>query len=202
MPSLTALIIVRAPTAGGQYYWVSILAPETSRNFLSYITGTLVNSLSQDSSPASGDICCFLSNQLFVSADLTFLGWLTTIAWISNVAAGGFISATMTQGLIVLNNPDYVFRRYHGTLLTFAFLLAAVFVNTILSRHLPKIEGAMMILHVFAFLGFVISLVYLAPHRSASDVFTIFINGGGWPNQSVSFCVGLIGNVATFVGKF
>lgn len=107
----------------------------------------------------------------------------------------------MIQGLIVLNHPDYIFRRFHGTLLSFACLFAAVFVNTTLSRHLPKIEGAMMVLHVLGFLGFVIPLVYLAPHRSASDVFTIFINGGGWPNQSVSFCVGLIGNVATFIGK-
>ena len=28
-----------APTAGGQYYWVALLAPKSSRRFLSYITG-------------------------------------------------------------------------------------------------------------------------------------------------------------------
>jgi hypothetical protein len=27
------------PTAGGQYHWVSLLAPASSRKFLSYITG-------------------------------------------------------------------------------------------------------------------------------------------------------------------
>lgn len=133
-------------------------------------------------------------------AKITSLGWLTTIAWISNVAAGGYITAIMAQGLIVLNHPDYIFQRYHGTLLTFAFILAAVFVNTILSSHLPKIEGSMLILHVLGFFSFFIPLVYLAPHRSASDVFTTFLNEGGWPNQSLSNCVGLIGNIATFVG--
>lgn len=54
MLSLTELIIISAPTAGGQYYWVSILAPKTSRNFLSYITGTLVNSLSLDPAQLNG----------------------------------------------------------------------------------------------------------------------------------------------------
>ena len=27
------------PTAGGQYHWVSVLAPPSSRRFLSYVTG-------------------------------------------------------------------------------------------------------------------------------------------------------------------
>ena len=27
------------PTAGGQYHWISILAPEPCKRFLSYITG-------------------------------------------------------------------------------------------------------------------------------------------------------------------
>lgn len=30
----------RAPTAGGQYHWVSEFAPRTGQKFLSYITGT------------------------------------------------------------------------------------------------------------------------------------------------------------------
>ena len=31
----------RAPTAGGQYHWVSMLAPPSSQKFLSYMTGGL-----------------------------------------------------------------------------------------------------------------------------------------------------------------
>ena len=31
----------RAPTAGGQYYWVSMLAPISSKRFFSYATGEL-----------------------------------------------------------------------------------------------------------------------------------------------------------------
>ena len=29
----------RVPTSGGEYYWVSILAPKSYRKFLSYVTG-------------------------------------------------------------------------------------------------------------------------------------------------------------------
>ncbi|KAL9051905.1 MAG: hypothetical protein Q9206_004520 [Seirophora lacunosa] len=34
-------LVSMAPTAGGQYYWVAMLAPPSSRRFLSYITGFL-----------------------------------------------------------------------------------------------------------------------------------------------------------------
>jgi choline transport protein len=30
-----------APTAGGQYHWVAMLAPPSSKKFLSYITGDM-----------------------------------------------------------------------------------------------------------------------------------------------------------------
>jgi amino acid transporter len=36
-----SLIVARFPTAGGQYFWVSILAPRKNRRYLSYITGWL-----------------------------------------------------------------------------------------------------------------------------------------------------------------
>ena len=32
-------LVSMIPTAGGQYHWVSILAPRQSKKFLSYVTG-------------------------------------------------------------------------------------------------------------------------------------------------------------------
>ena len=29
----------RAPTSGGQYFWVSMLAPPSTQKYLSYVTG-------------------------------------------------------------------------------------------------------------------------------------------------------------------
>ena len=46
-----------------------------------------------------------------------------------------------------------------------------------------------------------IILSYMAPHGTASDVFTQFYNGGAWPTQGLSIMVGLIGLVFAFVGE-
>ena len=35
-------LILRSPTAGGQYHWVSELSPPWCQKYLSYITGTLL----------------------------------------------------------------------------------------------------------------------------------------------------------------
>ncbi|KAI4160936.1 MAG: hypothetical protein L6R39_000142 [Caloplaca ligustica] len=50
------------------------------------------------------------------------------------------------------------------------------------------------------FFAVLIPLIYLAPHGSAASVFQTSLNGGHWPTQGLSYCVGFIGNVATFVG--
>lgn len=42
---LISLMLLRAPTAGGQYHWVSMLAPRSSRKFFSYVTGSQPRSL-------------------------------------------------------------------------------------------------------------------------------------------------------------
>jgi len=45
-----------------------------------------------------------------------------------------------------------------------------------------------------------IPLVVLGPHGNSADVFKLFLNGGGWPTQGISFFVGLLGNVFAFFG--
>ena len=107
----------------------------------------------------------------------------------------------MIQGLIILNHPEYEIRPIYGTLLFWACIILCLFVNTVVSRLLPKIEGLMLVLHILGFFAILIPLLYMAPHSSASDTFTTFLNEGGWPTQGLSFCVGLIGTIYSFVGK-
>lgn len=186
----TTYLMIHSPRSDDLlFFFSSVSFPFLALSFLNHFI--------RWSSPDERVNCCWLFSMNLESP----LGWLTTIAWISNVTTAGYITAITTQGLISLNQPDYVFQRFHGTLLAFAFILIAVFVNIRLISHLPSLERAMFILHVLGFFALLISLVYLAPHRSASDVFTIFLNKGGWPNQSVSFCVGLLGSIGAFVGK-
>lgn len=117
------------------------------------------------------------------------------------LATGSIFIGTIFQGLIILNHPTYEPQAWHGTLLCWAVIAVAVFVNTVVSGLLPIIEGLILVFHVLGFVAVLIALVYLAPHGSASSVFQTWLNEGHWPTQGLSFCVGFIGNVATFVGK-
>ena len=107
----------------------------------------------------------------------------------------------MIQGIIILNNADYVPQPYHGTLLSWAVIVVAVFINTVVSALLPIIEGLVLVVHILGFFAVLIPLVYISPHGSAASVFQTVLNEGNWPTQGLSYCVGFIGNVATFVGE-
>jgi len=127
---------------------------------------------------------------------------MTVVAWQAAIASGAFLAGTMIQGLIILNYPNYVAQQWHGTLLIWGCVIVAIFVNTIMSSLLPFVEGGLLLVHILGFVAIFIILVYMAPHGSAHDVFTQFVNGGNWPTQGLSTMVGLIGLVFAFVGKF
>ncbi|KAF7860341.1 hypothetical protein EAF04_008468 [Stromatinia cepivora] len=59
----------------------------------------------------------------------------------------------------------------------------------------------MLILYILGFIGVLIPLVYLSPHTSAEKVFTTFQNLGGWNSMGLSFFVGWITSVSSFVGN-
>lgn len=105
----------------------------------------------------------------------------------------------MIQGLLVLNYPDYDFQRWHGTLLLYAVIILAMIFNTYLAHQLPKVEGAVLILHILGFFGILITLTYLAPHGTSYDVFVQYLALGGYDNGT-SFFVGLITTVFAFIG--
>jgi choline transport protein len=88
-------LVSMAPTSGGQYHWVSMLAPPSCAKFFSYITG-----------------------------------WLTVGGWQAAVGSAGYLTGTLVQGLIALTVPDYNPKSLHGTLLFWAVIFFAVFINT------------------------------------------------------------------------
>jgi len=61
-------------------------------------------------------------------------------------------------------------------------------------------ESIILLLHIGLWFLFVIPLVCLAPQHSAAWVFTDFENLGGWPNNGVSWCIGLLSSAFPFVG--
>lgn len=120
--------------------------------------------------------------------------------WQATCASGAFNAGTFIQGLIVLCNPEYEPAGWRTTLLAFAVLAFAVFINVAATTSLAKFEGLILILHIIGFFAILIPLVYFAPHATGGDVFATFLNPSGWETQTYGFFVGLVGPVLGFVG--
>jgi amino acid transporter len=127
-------------------------------------------------------------------------GWMAMIGWWANTAAGVYFAATVTQGLVVLNYPDYSAEGWQGTLMMLAALAVCMVVNSIGAKLLPQVEGLILILHIAGFLAVLIPLVCLAPHRNASYVLATFENSSGWNNAGLSWLIGLMGTNLPFIG--
>jgi choline transport protein len=129
------------------------------------------------------------------------IGWLTSLAWIATVATETLFAGTMLQGLIILDYPDYAPTLWQGTLLTWMVALVSVFINAVIPGMLPRIEIGTIVFHVAGFIAIIAVLWHFtSPLNSAEFVFRTSLNEGGWPTQGLSYCVGFLGNVATFVG--
>ena len=127
---------------------------------------------------------------------------MTVIGWQAALASGAFLGDTMIQCLLVLNYPSYGYQRWHGTLIFYAILVVALFVNTYLAHQLPQIESMVLIIHVLGFFAILVPLVYLAPHSSAKDVFATLSDSGDWSSNGLSFFIGLSTSMFAFIGRF
>ncbi|KAL8725582.1 MAG: hypothetical protein Q9181_006364 [Wetmoreana brouardii] len=154
-----------APTAGGQYHWVSEFATPGAQKFVSYMTG-----------------------------------WLCVLGWQAGSASCCYLAGTEVQGLIVLNHPNYVPQRWHGSLLAIASVLVSLFVNTILVGILPSIQVTILILHVLGFIAVLVPLWVLSPHASAGTVFREFNDGGDWRSMGLSALVGILSPLVSLIG--
>ena len=132
---------------------------------------------------------------------VTWLGWTLALSRAAAAASGAYIAGTMIQGLIVLGYETYNPARWHGTLLYWAVILLSVLINVLGIRVFPHLETAALILHVVSFFALLVPLVYLAPQSSPSFVFRSFENSGGWSNDGISWCIGLLTSTYAMAGK-
>lgn len=126
-------------------------------------------------------------------------GWLGVLGWQVGVSFTAFVTGTQIQGLLVLNYPWYVYEQWHGTLLIIATLLVAVIFNTFLAQQLHLVEGAVLILHVFGFIGIMATLWATSPIANSREVWTTF-EDPGWGNQGLSCLIGIVASVPPLLG--
>ncbi|ERF75937.1 hypothetical protein EPUS_01303 [Endocarpon pusillum Z07020] len=129
-------------------------------------------------------------------------GWLTVFAWIASCALTPFLLGTMVQGLIIFNYPDtYIYERWHGTLLSWAFIVVPVICNVHGRRLLAPLEIIGGVCHLLFFICTVVILVVLATRSTAEFVFTTHVNEiSGWTNPGVAWCIGLLSTTFPLVG--
>ena len=109
----------------------------------------------------------------------------------------------MVQGLLVLNDETYVYKRWHGMLLYWAFLLLASVTTIHGSRMLPGIENASMVLHICLFVVLIVVLCAVSPTKQpASYVFTHFENNTGWESNGLAWCIGLLSSCYVMAGEY
>lgn len=99
----------------------------------------------------------------------------------------------------MLNYPGYVFEAWHGTLLMIAISLFAVFFNTVLARKLPIVEGIVLVVHICAFIGIIVTLLVRAPRSDAAAVFCAFADAG-WHSWGGSTLIGITAGILPLVG--
>ena len=127
-------------------------------------------------------------------------GWLSTLGWQAAASTGTYLGGVIIQSLLVLNDPTYEPQRWQGTLILFAVLLLTLFVNTVLVKLLPGLEGMILILHVIGFFAILIPIVHLAPISSNAFVWTEFINFSGGYSDGLSWLVGQSATAVLFIG--
>ncbi|KAK5705709.1 hypothetical protein LTR17_021444 [Elasticomyces elasticus] len=128
------------------------------------------------------------------------VGWLCVLGWQVGNCAIGYLCGTIIQGLVILNNPDYVPKPWQGTLIIWAVLTFSLLFNSYFASKLPLLEAVVLILHILGFFAILIPLWVLGNRSKASDVFFTFQDGGGWGNQGLSCLVGMLSPVFSFIG--
>jgi hypothetical protein len=99
--------------------------------------------------------------------------------------------------MIIFNYDSYVPQRWHGTLLTWAWVLIPVLWNIYARRLLVILELIGGVCHIFFFICTVIILGVMAQRSTSDFVFKTLINDvSGWTNPCAAFSIGLLS--ATF----
>lgn len=127
-------------------------------------------------------------------------GWTSTIAWQAGNALGIFIVGSLIQTMILINNENYAFPNWQGTLLACAAMVIAYIGNIYGSRILPYWQIPVFIIHILAYFAFIIPIWVKAPAATHSQVWNDFSNNGGWSSISLSIMIGQLSGIGQQTG--
>ncbi|OAL49105.1 amino acid transporter [Pyrenochaeta sp. DS3sAY3a] len=119
-------------------------------------------------------------------------GWITTFAWICNVAGAMSVLSNTVSGLIIFNNPTYTPQRWHVTVLLIGFTLTLTVINFGLRRILNPLENIGGALHILLFIVVITVLTSMSTFSSTEFVFRTLTRNSGWDNPGIAWSIGLL----------
>ena len=122
------------------------------------------------------------------------------LGWQAGLLSVAFLVGTIIQGLIVLNDPNYVFERWHGTLMVWGITAFCVIFNTFLAKRLPAVEVMVFAIHMGGLFAVIVPLWILSPRATATEALLTFTNGGSWSTTGLSAMIGLLTPMVSLLG--
>lgn len=85
-----------------------------------------------------------------------------------------FLAGNLIPSLISLGNPNFVPTLWQGYLFVVAICLICFLINGYLAKHLPLLEGFVLVFTILTFIAIVIVLLVLSPKQTGAEVFQTF----------------------------
>lgn len=122
------------------------------------------------------------------------------MAWQAGNALGVFLVGTLIQSIISINNQSYTFPHWHATLLVVGAVGIAYAGNVFGSKILPYWQNAVFVVHLMAYLAFIIPIWVNAPRATSRQVWVEFTVSGGWSSLGLAIMVGQLSGMFTQIG--
>lgn len=122
------------------------------------------------------------------------------MGWQTAFASASYLCGTEIQGTAILAHRYYEAEAWHGTLIVWAALSAALLANLVGGKFLPRLEAVILVVHIVGFFGILIPLTYMSEHKTTDEVFLQFLNSGKFQTQGVSWFVGMTSCAFAFAG--
>lgn len=126
------------------------------------------------------------------------IAWITVIMQCILIGGTAIVPATQIIAYASLASEDYVFKRWHVSLVYWALLALYTVANIFSEKYFKPLTWSIFGVHIIGFFVIIIVMPATADKfASAKDVFGTLTNGSGWPD-GVSWFVGLLGPTAGF----
>jgi choline transport protein len=140
--------------------------------------------------------------QCMITSTNLCLGWVTVFAWQAVSTSLAYLMAGQLQGLVKLNNPEYVMQRWHTTLIMWAIVMLAYSQHMWTIKMLPMVEVFTGALHILMFFAIFVVMMVMGRNATAEFVFTGFVNETGWENDGVAWFIGLLPSIWAIAGTY